>query len=425
MIKFHSLKDALIDELHNRPFPVVELPAQVSNIVVLNPADRHMELEGLKTLAAVHNMPPPEEGVSCYYQSADAFDLRWERHNEFSTYTLICHKALTGNTFEGGFAHLSEQWLGSIEGEVISANHIDLRPISSAPTEMHELNDYFDGHKLIGSKIYDGNATIWTAMRSHGDGFSRTLIIDEGLDASQAGRAVRNLLEISTYRSMTLLALPTARALLPEISLLEQSLSKTSAKLKKLETLEDEQNLMAELIAEASQVEKLIADHSFRFSATEAYFKLTETRLDMLREEKIPTIRTLKQFHVRRFIPAYNTCVSVVKRKQNLSRRIGRTSELLHSQLQLSLEDQNQRLLASMDKRSKLQLRLQQTVEGLSVVAITYYSMNLLKLMILPLPIQDYAPLSHALIVALATPIIFCSTLLAVRRIRKKLGDQD
>ena len=75
MIKFHSLKDALIDELHNRPFPVVELPAQVSNIVVLNPADRDMELEGLKTLAAVHNMPPPEEGVSCYYQSADAFDL--------------------------------------------------------------------------------------------------------------------------------------------------------------------------------------------------------------------------------------------------------------------------------------------------------------------------------------------------------------
>jgi len=262
-------------------------------------------------------------------------------------------------------------------------------------------------------------------MRSHGDGFSRTLIIDEGLDASQAGRAVRNLLEISTYRSMTLLALPTARALLPEISTLEQSLSKTSAKLKQLETLEDEQNLMAELIAEASQVEKLIADHSFRFSATEAYFKLTQTRLDMLREEKIPTIRTLKQFHVRRFIPAYNTCVSVVKRKQNLSQRIGRTSELLHSQLQLSLEDQNQRLLASMDKRSKIQLRLQQTVEGLSVVAITYYSMNLLKLMISPLPLQEYVPLGDALIIALATPVIFCLTLLTVRRIRKKLGDQD
>ena len=61
---------------------------------------------------------------------------------------------------------------------------------------------------------------------------------------------------------------------------------------------------MNELIEEATQLEKLVADHSFRFSATEAYFKLTESRLDMLREKKIPTVRTLKQFHVRRFIPA-------------------------------------------------------------------------------------------------------------------------
>ena len=112
---------------------------------------------------------------------------------------------------------------------------------------------------------------------------------------------------------MTLLALPTAKSLLPEVSTLERRLSETSEKLKQLKTMEDEQNLMAELISEATQVEKLIADHSFRFSATEAYFNLTQTRLDMLREEKIPTIRTLKQFHVRRFIPAYNTCVSVVK----------------------------------------------------------------------------------------------------------------
>jgi uncharacterized membrane-anchored protein len=224
---------------------------------------------------------------------------------------------------------------------------------------------------------------------------------------------------------MTLLALPTARELLPEISTLEQSLSATSEKLKLIETMEDEQNLMTELIAEATQVERLIADNSFRFSATEAYFNLTETRLNMLREEKIPTIRTLKQFHVRRFIPAYNTCMSVVKRKQNLSQRIGRTSELLHSRLQLSLEDQNQRLLASMDKRSKIQLRLQQTVEGLSVVAITYYSMGLLKLMVEPLPIERYLYLSDSAVVAIATPIIFFSALMVVRRIRKKLGSHD
>ena len=425
MINFHPLKDSLIDELHNRPFPVIQLPAQVSNIVLLEPADRDSEIAGLKRLAESHNMTPPEEGVSCYYESSEDFDLRWERHNEFSTYTLICNKALSGTVFESGFSHISDEWLSGLSGQVISANHIDLRSAGDAPDSAAELDEYFDGRKLIGSKIYDGNAKLWTSMRSHSDGFSRTLLVDQGVDPSQAGRAVRNLLEISTYRSMTLLALPTARELLPEISTLEQSLSATSEKLKQIETMEDEQNLMTELIAEATQVERLIADNSFRFSATEAYFNLTETRLDMLREEKIPTIRTLKQFHVRRFIPAYNTCMSVVKRKQNLSQRIGRTSELLHSRLQLSLEDQNQRLLASMDKRSKLQLRLQQTVEGLSVVAITYYSMGLLRLMVEPLPIERYLHLTDSAVVAIATPIIFLSTLMVVRRIRKKLGSHD
>ena len=425
MINFHSLKDSLIDELHNRPFPVIQLPAQVSNIVVLEPADRDSEIAGLKQLAEIHNMTPPDDGVSCYYQSSEDFDLRWERHNEFSTYTLICNKKLSGTAFESGFSHISDDWLTTLSGQVISANHIDLRSAGEAPDSPEELEEYFDGRKLIGSKIYDGNAKLWTSMRSHSDGFSRTLLVDQGVDPSQAGRAVRNLLEISTYRSMTLLALPTARELLPEISTLEQSLSATSEKLKLIETMEDEQNLMTELIAEATQVERLIADNSFRFSATEAYFNLTETRLNMLREEKIPTIRTLKQFHVRRFIPAYNTCMSVVKRKQNLSQRIGRTSELLHSRLQLSLEDQNQRLLASMDKRSKIQLRLQQTVEGLSVVAITYYSMGLLRLMVEPLPVERYLYLSDSAVVAIATPIIFFSALMVVRRIRKKLGSHD
>ena len=425
MINFHSLKDSLIDELHNRPFPVIQLPAQVSNIVVLEPADRDSEIAGLKQLAEIHNMTPPDDGVSCYYQSSEDFDLRWERHNEFSTYTLICNKKLSGTAFESGFSHISGDWLSALSGQVISANHIDLRSAGEAPDSPEDLDEYFDGRKLIGSKIYDGNAKLWTSMRSHSDGFSRTLLVDQGVDPSQAGRAVRNLLEISTYRSMTLLALPTARELLPEISTLEQSLSATSEKLKLIETMEDEQNLMTELIAEATQVERLIADNSFRFSATEAYFNLTETRLNMLREEKIPTIRTLKQFHVRRFIPAYNTCMSVVKRKQNLSQRIGRTSELLHSRLQLSLEDQNQRLLASMDKRSKIQLRLQQTVEGLSVVAITYYSMGLLRLMVEPLPVERYLYLSDSAVVAIATPIIFFSALMVVRRIRKKLGSHD
>jgi len=344
--------------------------------------------------------------------------LRWERHNEFSTYTVICQRQGEGEFFRNLFSLIDSEWLEAMPGEVIAANHIDLRPTTLSS---EQLPEYFEGKRLVGSKIYDGLATVWTSVQHHSDGFIRTLVVDEGIDALQAGRAIRNLLEIAAYRAMTLLALPIARKLIPEVTKLEGRLVGTNAKLNLLETVEDEQKLMTELIEEATQLEKLVADHNFRFSATQAYFSLTESRLDMLREQRLPTFRTLKQFHVRRFIPAFHTCMSVVKRKEDLSKRISRTTELLNSRLQLSLELQNQRLLASMDKRSALQLRLQQTVEGLSVVAMTYYSMNLIKLLIAPLPIEQYLLISKTMALAIITPFIFTGALMLVKRIRNKL----
>ncbi len=421
-MKFHDLKDSLISELHNRPFPLILIPAQVSNIVILNPGSREREIEHINSLAAANNLPKPDSDATCYYESARDFEFRWERHSEFSTYTVISKQKILASNHYNGILALDKKWLDGIEGEVISANHIDLRSPATAPQTDSEFNEYFDNNPLIGSHIYDGNATVWTSVQSDSDGFSRVILIDEGIDLNQAGRAVRNLLELATYRSMTLLAWPVARALLPEISDLENSLNSTGEKLKKLETLEDEQKLMAELISEASKVEKLISDNSFRFSAMQAYFKITESRLEMLREQKIPTIRTLKEFHLRRFIPAYDTCMSVVKRKSNLSDRVSRTSELLHSRLQISLEAQNQKLLASMDTRSKVQLRLQQTVEGLSVVAITYYSMGLIRLMVEPIPMEEYLGISDVWVIGALTPIILFSVYAVVRRIRKRLG---
>ena len=420
-MNYHPLKDALIDELHNRPFPVVALPAQVSSMVFLHTGERYLELDKLKDLANRHNVPAPEENADCYYQSFPLFDLRWEFHNEFSTYTVIRHGEKPQPLGENTFSLVDTDWVDSLGGQLIAANHIDLRSAAMAPATAELVREQFHGQRMVGGKIYDGYATIWTSVQTQEDGFIRTLVIDEGMDSAQAGRVIRNLLEIAAYRSMTLLALPIARQLMPEVRQLEQRLVETNNKLNDIVTLEDEQNLMDELISEATQLEKLVADHNFRFSATEAYFNLTESRLDMLREQKIPAIRTLKQFHARRFIPAFNTCMSVVKRKENLSKRISRTSELLQLRLQLSLEAQNQKLLSSMDNRSELQLRLQQTVEGLSVVAMTYYSMKLIELLLKPVPLETFVPVSQGLALAILTPVVFFAAMMVMMRIRKKL----
>jgi len=126
------------------------------------------------------------------------------------------------------FSLLDNDWVANLQGQLIAANHIDLRPASDAPTTRQDLSQLFNDQRLVGSKIYDGLATIWTSVQSEDDGFIRTLVVDEGLDPFQAGRLIRNLLEIAAYRSMTLLALPTARLLMPEVRHLEQRLVKTN-----------------------------------------------------------------------------------------------------------------------------------------------------------------------------------------------------
>ena len=200
----------------------------------------------------MHGVEAPSTNADCYYQSFEQFDLRWEFHNEFSTYTVVHRGPPEQPLCTDGFALIDAQWVDSLQGQLIAANHIDLRPAADMPTTQQGLSKLFNDQRLVGSNVYDGLATIWTSVQSEEDGFIRTLVVDHGLDSSQAGRLIRNLLEIAAYRSMTLLALPTARLLMPEVRNLEQRLVNTNEKLNQLVTLEDEQALMNELIEEAT-----------------------------------------------------------------------------------------------------------------------------------------------------------------------------
>ena len=182
-MNLHPLKDSLINELHNRPFPVVELPAQVSSLVFLHSGDRQAELDKLSELAQSHGMPAPTANADCYYQSFDKFDLRWEYHNEFSTYTVIRRGQPEQPFCAPVFSLLGEHWVDNLEGQVIAANHIDLRPASTAPTSQEQISQLFNDQRLVGSKIYDGLATVWTSVQSEEDGFIRTLVSRRGFGA--------------------------------------------------------------------------------------------------------------------------------------------------------------------------------------------------------------------------------------------------
>ncbi|MDE2595049.1 MAG: DUF3422 family protein, partial [Burkholderiales bacterium] len=87
---------------------------------------------------------------------------------------------------------------------------------------------------------------------------------------------------------------------------------------------------------------------------------------------------TIGEFMQRRVSPAMTTVQATARRLASLSQRIERASALLRTRVDIATESQNQMLLEKLTRGQEMQLRLQTTVEGLSIAAISYYVVSLI-----------------------------------------------
>jgi uncharacterized membrane-anchored protein len=172
----------------------------------------------------------------------------------------------------------------------------------------------------------------------------------------------------------------------------------------------------------ATEVENCFSLTHFRFGAADAYYKLVERRISALREQRIQGIQTFGEFIAVRLEPALNTCQTSANRLSALSERIANAGQLLRTRVDISLERQNQKLLASMNRRAQLQLRLQETVEGLSVVAISYYSLGLLGYAAKALKSFGWE-INPEKLTGVAIPAVLLIVTLGVRHIRKMVEE--
>jgi uncharacterized membrane-anchored protein len=307
---------------------------------------------------------------------------------------------------------------------------IDLVIQSAASTDdAARIAARFDGNTLIGSTILASQrAQVWTDFQTDDEGFIRFLVTHQGMGSRQAGRVAQRIIDMDTYRMMAMLAFPKAKALGESLRQAERELAQISADM--AETLQAERTGQADVSTDerllkgvsslAARVEQWVSALGLRFTASEAYSELSRRAIQELREQAIPGVQTLTEFMDRRFEPAMRTCQWTRRRLNELSDRISRTTQILRTRIEFINERQTQSLLASMDRRAKLQLRLQQTVEGLSLVVLTYYGVGLVSAVVKGL--KDVGvPLSPEIIGALSVPIIAGSLALGIRRARRKL----
>ncbi len=431
----HPQRLALAEEAHARPPEPLEPPARATYVAVLvEPDHRERELAHLATLCERFGAPPPSAGATHLSARLGELRLKWERHGEFSGYTFFL-PGLSPHPFsQPPAAALPPGWLEAVPGSTIVAAHAKLVPASGEPPDAAFLARHFAGNIVVGSEIGDGAGLAFTDFRVHADGFARFLVLDRNFTPRQAGRTLQRLFEIEVYRLLALLALPIARRQSPRIVAIEKSLAALTEAIAKntagpttTTTLTgdgDDEALLHELTRLAAEVESGLATSQFRFGACRAYFELVSTRVGELREQRLPGLQTIEEFMARRFTPAVATCTTVSQRLHDLSERVAQASALLSTRVSIARERQNQALLASMDRRAKLQLRLQQTVEGLSVAAITYYMAGVIGYLAKGMKAGG-AHIDPDLVVGVAIPLVAVLVMLGLRRAHRKIAQAD
>ena len=378
------LRAVLHNEVHARPSARIRLPAFIVMVGVFNDGvSREQEWAHLQSLQP--NLTLEEVQGNFVRLCLGTYTLKWERHTEFTRYSLV--QALPHDA--GLDSHdtelvsqlaLPEGWLSSIPGRTFAAiKLIMLHDELNNPTQsLLKAQRWFGENAVVASRMGNpAHSMVVTDFRLRSIGFERILVMaPAGTSDNRGGRLSQRLLELETYRLMALRGLPVAKAVGAQLGQAERELADITAALQSKAA--QDQGLLDRLIGLAASVELITAEHTFRFAATVAYDKLVRERIAELRESPISGTQTIGEFMQRRLSPAMSTVAATAQRLSNLSERISRTSALLRTRVDMATEEQNSQLLAKLTKGQELQLRLQTTVEGLSIAAISYYVISLL-----------------------------------------------
>lgn len=420
-LNMHPMRESLYRELHSRPFQVIPSPSRITHLAVMcSGEESQAQFEHLQALCQHFAVEPPACDELCYHIDFGHLRLRREKHMEFTTYTFINTDLVIADDLFAttGLTPLPNGWLEKLPGTVISAFHMSLEDARAHDElDLAQVKPYFEGMPLVGSSPQNGDARVWTSFQMHSDGFGRFLVYNKAMSDSQLGRMIQRMVEIETYRVMALLSLPVAREINPTLTAMDHRLAAVTDSLAHCSEV-DEQAMLAKLTDMASWVENCRARATFRFSATYAYHDLVIKRLAELREDEVSGHLTVTEFMTRRLTPAVRTCEAISRRLEDLSRRIDRVADMMRTRVELSIQSQNQELLASMDQRSKVQMMMQHTVEGLSVAAISYYTIGLIKYL-LEATYNAGVDINKDLVLGVSVPIVIGLVALTTRKIHR------
>ena len=407
----HDDRWLIHDETHARPVPALSGPATIRRVAFMS-GDRGRDLGLLQQrMADLAKIPAGKAaGARQLDFECNGHAIVWEMHNEFATLTW---KSPLGdiNTWPQGIGlelHTGVVLVSATRVDVIDDDSID-------PARLAQLAE----NSLCHSAIYLGQARIATDFIADADRFVSFTVAARSCGDQRRGVIVRRLLEIETYRCFALLGLPVARQVGGRVQGYEQRLAAIMTDIGEGSTPEAHQTSLEALHALSVEVGRTVEETSFRFAATQAYGQIIAERLGRLGEAPIGESTTIQRYLDNRVQPALATCRAMEKRLTELGTKVQRSIELLDATITVSIQTQNQEVLDTILRTAQSQYRLQETVEGLSIIAISYYALGILGYIAEGL--HEVIPVDKPLLLTILAPVVILVVYFGIRRLRRAI----
>ncbi len=408
----HPQRAAALGEIHSRPSPAISAPRVILHFAFSSDGGSSPSHAVLAELCRTRGLSAPDP-MSRYHELAwGRGHLRWERHSEFTTFSFDgpAPAAFQGEVVNHPFGPGFNQ-----PGMLISATRVEIRHWDDAGEAMLAA---FDPESVCVTQMENETTAVATDFRQDANGMTLFLLLSKGVQPARLGYFAKSVIELETYRTLAMLGLPMAQSLSARLSGYETELAHLTSEMRNVETPQVPA-LLDRMMKLAGESEADATASLFRFGATRAYGEIVHERMAMLGGERMNVHREVMRYLNVRLAPALRTCRSVEDRQIILSEKLHRSATLLRTRLEVDMEQQNRDLLDSMDRRARQQLRLQQTVEGLSVAAISYYVVGLFSYFAFALESWAGPAVSGKLLTALFVPVAILGVWWLVRRIRR------
>lgn len=422
-IEDHPLRYELSNELHARPFPNLCAPATgvflaIKRVEGAAARDRGDDLAHLTALLDRYGAAHPKPGASHYSGDIGKHHLKWERHTEFVTYTAF-RDGVSDRPFDPAeFEVFPGDWLSEAPGHRMTSAMVRIETQKDEDTVRRNIHDWFVADSVAVARVLDDSAIIAGDFRIDPAGHLRFMVnASEDIGTRRMGRVVQRLFEIETYKTMSMLGFAKVGEMRPDMGALEERLTHLISNMPGGSVAAED--TLDDLLEISAKLEGMVARSSYRFGATSAYEQIVKQRITVLREERFNGRQTFGEFMMRRYDPAMRTVLSTKERLDAMSDRAMRAGELLRTRVDVERSAQNQDVLESMNRRADLQLRLQRTVEGLSVVAISYYAVSLAGYLLYPL--TEPTGLSKEMLTAIVALPVVVAVWWMIKRVREKL----